>query len=240
MIKRIKALIQENRISHKNTRLLLQEQNWAHVFHDSIRGVDYLENLPLNIGRYAGGYAFFYLLHRILRDHKPKSILEFGLGESSKFVSTYINNYLPQTTYLIIEHNQEWLDVFNSQFQLPVTTQVAICPLILKDVKGYESNHYQNLKTVISQPYNLYIIDGPNGSERYSRYDIIETILRLGKSDDFIILLDDCNRKGEQDTLKDILKYFKTENIKVHYGTYQGQKTVVVIASAKYQFINSM
>ncbi len=240
MIKKLKKLINENRLAHKKTQLLLQEQEWAHVYHDSIRGIDYLEKLPLNIGRWAGGYAFFYVLHRLLREHKPKSILEFGLGESSKFISTYITHYLPDSEYTIVEENQKWLDTFNNQFQLHPNGRVAICPLILKDVKGFKSKHYKDLERLISKPYNLYVIDGPHGSERYSRYDLLKAISHLTTSDDFIILLDDCNRIGEQDTLRDVLDYFNKQDIGVHYAKYHGNKTIAVVGSSKYPFIASM
>lgn len=240
MIKKIKELLQENRLMHKKTRLLLQEQEWAHVYHDSIRGIEHIEKLPLNIGRWAGGYAFFYVLHRILKDYKPKSILEFGLGESSKFVSTYIEHYSPDTAYQIIEENEKWLESFDSQFQLYANANVAICPLVLKEVHGFQSHHYKNFGNVVSKTYNLYIIDGPFGSARYSRYDLVEAISYLTKTDDFIILFDDCNRAGEQDTLSAVLNYFNDQEIKFHYASYQAQKTLAVIGSSKYSSIKSL
>ena len=45
----------------KQNLLLTQELEWAHVFHDSIKGKPWLENLSLNIGRWAGSYSFFYI-----------------------------------------------------------------------------------------------------------------------------------------------------------------------------------
>ena len=240
MIKKIKQLIQENRIEHKKTRTLLQEQAWANVYHDSIRGYDYLEKLPLNIGRWAGGYAFFYVLNRILHDYKPKSILEFGLGESSKFISTCIAHYLQGSIYHIIEQDQNWLETFHDHYKLHPNTRVSVCPLVLKTIKGFESKCYKDFSKVVSKPYELYVIDGPYGSERYSRYDVIEAISHLTAVNDFIILFDDCDRIGEQDTLSDVLAYFKNKEIKVHHALYQGQKNLAVVGSSKYPFITTM
>jgi hypothetical protein len=81
MLKKIKNLIQENIKFHKASQAGLNELYWANVYHDSIRGKKELENLGLNIGRWAGNYTFFYVLNRILNDYQPKKIIEFGLGK---------------------------------------------------------------------------------------------------------------------------------------------------------------
>lgn len=244
MFKILKTLIHENRVAHKRTRTELSSQlkelEWAHVYHDSIRSISYLEQLPLNIGRWAGGYAFFYVLHRILKDYKPETILEFGLGESSKFISTYITHYLPNTKHQIIEENQDWLTAFNTQFRLHENTKISFCPSQFRDVKGFECNHYAGLQNVVKSSFNLYVIDGPNGSKRYSRYDLMYVISLLKPTDDFIILLDDFNRQGEQDTFEDVEAYFKSKAIDIVYKDYKGAKTLRVIASKGYRFVTTL
>ena len=67
----------------------LNEVVWANVYHDSIKGYPFLQNLGLNVGRFACNYTLLYLLHRIIEVSKPQRILELGLGESSKLISTY-------------------------------------------------------------------------------------------------------------------------------------------------------
>ncbi|MEZ0130278.1 hypothetical protein AB9T88_11140, partial [Flavobacterium sp. LBUM151] len=66
MIRRIKQLIKENK--ERQNRIIAQNEEllWASVFHDSIRGKKGIEDLSLNIGRWAGNYSFFYVLNRIL------------------------------------------------------------------------------------------------------------------------------------------------------------------------------
>src|SRR5690554_6195752 len=94
--KRIKAILDDFRLRLDDNKKLLQENEWANIYHDSIRGNDELQQLSLKIGRWAGNYSFFFLVHRILKDFKPKKIVEFGLGESSKFISSYnksVNNF---------------------------------------------------------------------------------------------------------------------------------------------------
>ena len=113
VFKKIKKQFQK-----KEDVLFLQtkEIEWAHNYHDSIRGISFIETLNLNIGRWAGNYAFFYVLNRILNDYKPKKIIEFGLGESSKFISKYIEFSLKDTKHTIIEQSEEWKDAFVTGF----------------------------------------------------------------------------------------------------------------------------
>ena len=115
MISKIKSLIRENRARQKKILSQTRELEWAHIFHDSIRGKECLQNLPLNIGRWAGNYSLFYLLNRILMDYKPKSILEFGLGESSKFISTYLEyRSLPRGPSITYKSNFSFKESFKS------------------------------------------------------------------------------------------------------------------------------
>ncbi len=132
-IKKFLGIDYRNQILRYNMEL-----RWAHVYHDSIRDKEYMSKLPLNIGRWAGSYAFFYVLNRILSDYKPKEILELGLGESSKVISTYLDNYLIESSHTIIEQDDSWKDSFNERFKLSTRSNIHILPLQKKNVKGFE------------------------------------------------------------------------------------------------------
>lgn len=240
ILKKLKSLLAEYRYNHKTLFRHNKELEWAHIYHDSIRGIFYFERLSLNIGRWAGNYTFFYLLNRILHDYKPKKILELGLGESSKLVSTYSANASYELQHVIIEQNEKWLESFSERFNINETSQVIVCPLIQKNVKGFEVNHYGDLSNHIGDSFHLYIIDGPYGSKRYSRYDLIYLAGLIKKEDHFIILFDDCDRRGEKDTLDDLIALFHEKRIPIFTKLYVGSKTVALVASIDNEFINSL
>lgn len=240
IINRLKRLVAEYRKNHKNEMALLQELDWANVYHDSIRGKVCLQNLPLNIGRWAGNYTFFYILNRVLSDCKPKSIIELGLGESSKFISVFLDNYLQQTRHLVIEQNAIWYENFTQNFRLSKHTEVKISHVVSKKVNGVETMGYENIRETIQGKFDLYVIDGPIGSKHYSRYDIVELAKAFTEDDDFIIIMDDYNRLGEQETVSDLLLVFKENNISVHTAVYKGSKSVMVIATDKYKYLSSL
>ena len=127
MINKIKSIIRELRENDKKFLSMLhtnetqaKELEWAHIYHDSIRGKTHIENLSLNIGRWAGNYCFFYVLNRILADYKPEKILDLGLGESSKFISTYLDYYLLNSSHTIVEQDENWTAAFKDRFQLSI------------------------------------------------------------------------------------------------------------------------
>lgn len=240
MIKKIKDLIRENR---ENQQLIIRqnkELEWAHIYHDSIRGKQHLENLPLNIGRWAGNYTFFYVLNRIMSDVKPKNILEFGLGESSKFISSCIINDIKVANHQIVEQSQEWTDVFRSKFELSPSSKVIVCPLVKKQIRSHEVNCYDGLEQTIQGVFDFYLVDGPFGSSHFSRYDIYAMADRLTSSDQFIILIDDFDRIGEQETANDLVEMFKRKGIKIHVKTYIGIKKVWLLTSSDYRFLTSI
>jgi hypothetical protein len=240
MIQKIKNIIKENRKLQRDIILQNKELDWANVYHDSIRGKRWLEELPLNIGRWAGNYSFFYVLNRLLNDYKPKSILEFGLGESSKFVMCFLNNILLDTSHLVIEQDGKWKENFIANNKIPKGSIIKIYPLKELEIKGFKSNSYTDLDSEIKNKFDLYIIDGPFGSKRYSRYDIVKLAEKFESNDEFVILFDDYNRTGEKDTVKDLLQILKSKEIKVYTESYIGNKTVLVIATEKYKYATSL
>jgi hypothetical protein len=223
----------------KEILLYSKESNWANVFHDSIRGQDCLTNLPLNIGRWAGSYSFFYVLSRILKDYKPESVLELGLGESTKFISTFLDNYLPNTKHIVVEHDTAWIELFNEKFKLSNKSKIVCCDLEVLKINNFSTTYYKNLNEKIDSKFDLYIVDGPFGSDKFSRYNIISLIDDFNQDSEFIILVDDYDRQGEKDTVNDIISFLKSKKIVFYTEIYKGLKSQIIIASEKYKFSTS-
>jgi len=240
MIKKIKQLLRDN-IDRQN-RIIAQNEEllWAATFHDSIKGKKGIEHLALNIGRWAGNYAFFYVLNRILNDYEPKRIVEFGLGESSKFVSTYLDHYLINSEHVIIEQDANWKNIFENKFKLSDRSSIKVMPLVKKNYKGFDYNSYENIESTITSKFDLYLIDGPFGSPNYSRFDVYYLLEKLSKEDDFILILDDCHRNGEMETANEIMKMLKEKGITAFEKTYKGVKNVKVIGTYKYKYSSTL
>lgn len=239
MFNRIAKKIKDNNVLLTLLRYN-QELDWANVYHDSIRGKPWLTDLPLNVGRMAGNYSFFYVLNRILTDFKPKEILEFGLGESSKVISRFIEHELPESNHDIIEQDADWTAYFKSRFTLSGKSTVQILPAVKTRVNGRSTYRYENLMNTVKKKYDLYMIDGPTGSPHYSRYDIVDLTKDITRQDECIIMMDDSHKIGEQQTLSVLLRNFKDKGITIHTATYEGTKAVTVVATGKYRFACSL
>jgi hypothetical protein len=234
------AVIREQIKLQKLSYLQLKELEWANVYHDSIRGHEAIEKLPLNIGRWAGNYAFFYILNRILIDFKPKQILEFGLGESTKFISAFCDDKLTDTKHTIIEHNSDWKSIFLEKFSLSPNSEIKLFPIVEQQFNSKTYNSYNNITSEISTPFDLYIIDGPIGTSNYSRFDIVNLAAKFSKDSEFIILLDDYERNGEKETGEELLHTLNRLGINFTFKEFQGNKSVLVIATEKYKYITSV
>jgi hypothetical protein len=240
MFKKIKSLLQENRNLHQANASRLKELDWANVFHDSIKGEDWINKTSLNVGRWAGGYAFFYVLVRILKETKPERILELGLGESTKVISKFIEHCNPTATHTIIEHDENWKNTFEENFHLPEQCKIQVCPLVEKNVHGHLNKMYQNFEEVAKGYFDLILIDGPFGSPRFSRYELMTKVWSLDHENNFIILFDDTHRKGEQETLQELKEHMTAKGIKFHVATYEGVKKCTVICSDNFKFLTTL
>ncbi|MDB5280346.1 MAG: hypothetical protein JWR61_5301 [Ferruginibacter sp.] len=243
----VKKIIDEFRkgqveLKKQNDQLLLQteELQWANIFHDTIKNKPWLNNIAISPGRWAVNYSFLYVLVKVLSDYKPIRIIEFGLGESSKIVSSFLNFELMESSHLIIEQNAQWMIEFEDKFILSPSSKIIHLPLTKEIIKNCPVNVYQGFKEKVTGIYDLYLIDGPLGSTNFSRYDICHIADRLTKNDEFIIIMDDYNRSGEKDTAQDLLENLASKGIKTYINTYVGIKSQLVIATEKYRFAISM
>lgn len=212
---------------------------WANVYHDSIRGKQALQELPLYIGNWAGNYTMFYVLNRVLAQYKPANILELGLGETSKFINTYLKNYL-QGRHHVVEHDEKWLDFVTGDFLFSADTTIWLNEMITNVGEGHPVNMYgpKLIDTINGDKYDLYLVDGPIGSKHKSRYDIVNIAKEtIEKGDEFIMILDDNERPGEQETRAELLEVLESKGIKVYTAEYIGLKTVFVIGTEAYKYV---
>jgi len=239
-LKKIKNLVNEFKFRADKLKAQNNELEWAHIYHDTIRDKEWLKNLAVSPGRWAASYSFLYVLVRILSDYKPNKIIEFGLGESSKIVSSFLNNELVNSTHLIIEQDESWIEAFKSRFDLSKNSQVLHLPLEVTTVKGFPVKSYGGIQKNVSGVFDLYIVDGPFYSMNYSRYDICLLAERFSLNDEFIIIIDDYGRAGEKETVTDLINQLNTKDIKTHSTVYSGNKSQIIIATEKYRFVATM
>ena len=186
-------------------------------------------------------YNYIYVMTRVLEETKPNSVLDLGLGISSTLISCYFN-HKENGIHTIIEQDKEWAHFYTENHKLFKFSTINTLERIERDYKGQTISCYSgfdDLITHIGVKYSVISIDGPWGSDRHSRRDIVPLIPDI-LEDDFVILMDDTNRKGEQDTIEEIKSILEQHNIEYAVGGYQGECDCAIICSKNYSFLCSL
>lgn len=241
MLKKLDIEIQRN-------RAISREILWSNIFHDTIKGSNWLQNQAFSPGRAAIGYPTLYALYRILDEFQPRSILELGLGQSTKMIGSYVKwkeQKGDECKHIVVEHDKNWIEFFKNSFALSKSTEIIQMDLI-KPILDWENgtqilvNMYKDFgATLTDKVFDLIFIDGPFGSDGVSRIDIID-LLPECLSDSFILMLDDAERNGEQNTLKMITNVLNENNIQYARNYYSGEKATAIITSENLHFYCTM
>lgn len=236
--------MEQNNISTLERKL--QELIWSEVYHDTIRGSKWLSpDLPFSPGRGAIGYQLMYVLYRVLDETKPDSVLELGMGQSTKMIGSYVASTHGKCKHYVVEHDESWIGFFQNHFKLPDSTEIVRCGIEDASVELEDENRITNVTRYVGfkeemqgKKFDLIMIDGPYGyrSPDFSRVDVLG-ILPDCLNNEFVILMDDCDRNGERRTCEMILFMLQEAGIQYYAYTYSGEKDVTIIVSQNLRFL---
>lgn len=218
------------------------ESIWADIFNSTISESFWLKQKTFSPGRAALGYAALYVLYRILNGIQPKHILELGMGQSTNMITQYAASSI-ETEHYIVEHDPEWIKFYKKEY--PLTKQTMIVQLNTAFVPYKETETvrvFQDFKNTFSgKQFDLIVIDAPFGFDmpHYARIDILE-LLPECLCDSFVIMIDDSQRSGEKNTIKEILSIMDDAGIAYAVGNYVGEKSTTVICSKNNTFLTTL
>ena len=241
-LKEIENMVYKSEKNAYHALLQSQEAVWAHLWHDSIKGSEWLQNIPFSPGRWAVGYQCLYVLYRTLKEVHPNKILEMGLGQSTRLLGAYAAEY-PDVAHEVVEHDSTWISFFLKDAPDLKNTNIKKLELVTdRFADDDEVIMYKGFETEFAdRKYNLICIDSPFGGKaiKYARVDILK-ILPNCLEDSFIILIDDYNRSGEQEMVKRLESVLKDAGIKFSRGIYSGEKQLAVVTSEDWSFLCSL
>ena len=222
---------QEKELTNLNKEILN-----ASVFNDSIRDCEWLKYKSFSPSGWAVDYGCLYTLFRVLNGVHPQNIIEFGLGQSSKLIHQYCNFY-KDATAVTYEHDKKWIDFFNKDKCGEYKINIYITALQEIEYKGEKTLSYKdNCDELKGQKFDLIMIDAPFGSPHYSRSQILNIIPDC-LNDSFCIIMDDYNRKGEQETIVELQNILQLKGIKTLKRVYQSSKEHCLICSEDLKFL---
>ncbi|MGP8321852.1 MAG: hypothetical protein ACT6FE_05970 [Methanosarcinaceae archaeon] len=219
-----------------------KETLYSQIFSNSITSSKWLRDTNFSPSGAAANYSFLYILFKVLDLCQPKTIIEFGIGQTSQMTTQYIkNNSNKDNSLWLVEHDKLWIDIFSDKVCSP-DDKIKLLHLPTETIffKKHSSQAYRGLeKEIGNKKFNLIINDGPHGTTRFSRIGILSLIPNnLEKS--FVIIIDDCDRKGEMETAKEILKKLKSSNIDHCHTILSGIKNQVIIYSSDNKFLETI
>lgn len=223
---------------------IAKELLWRDIFVDTVKGYEWYRDKSISLGRWAIGYNYAYVLARVLDEFKPTSVLECGLGQSSKIITDYVAAN-DDVIYDIVEQDQNWSDFFKRNCYFKEKIRIHIRNIIetdflLEEAAITKTYVYEDFESVIvGKKYALISIDGPWGSKLYSHIDVVKHIPEI-LQEDFVIIVDDFERIGEQNMVELLKKKLDNNNITYFEGKYVGEKDICVIVSEKWRFLVSM
>lgn len=226
----------------RESKNINKEILWAETFNNTISDSNWLKDKSFSPGRWAVGYQYLYAAYRILNAVKPKKILELGLGQSTKLLSQYAKTN-KEVKHIVVEHDQEWIDFYKKENEVAENTEIL---KLEREYRKYKNDDkvlaFKNFKEILQgQKFDFISIDAPLGANAkiYARVDVLE-ILPECLEEDFVMVIDDYNRKGEKNTVNEIERILKEHNISYCKGIYYGEKECMVISSKKLKFVCSM
>ena len=243
------AMNQKNLMDKYNTQIdkitLLgrteEENTWANVFHDVIKDSVWLQNKAFAPGRWAAGYQMLYVMYRILDSVKPRKILELGLGQTTRMISQYSGYY--HAEHQVVEHDPKWIEFFTTTYEVPDNVKfVNLETIVDKYLDDEAVIMYRGFEEQFrGQKFDFICIDAPIGGKaiKYARVDILKVIPECLEPD-FVILIDDTTRIGENNTIKLLQKIFEENGIEYVTKRYEGKKSSTIFTTEKYSFLTSL
>lgn len=165
------------------------------------RAVDPVAPLPPT-GGWAASADVLVLLHQLVRDERPRHVLECGSGAST-LILAYALRDIGGATLTTLEHDAGYLDSTRELLRhhgLSDAVDLRLAPLVPVET-GTEGERWYEPEQLPSGPIDLIFIDGPpSNSGTAARAPALELVAdRLAP--DVTIVVDDYLRPGDRDTV---------------------------------------
>lgn len=173
----------------------------------------------------AASYSLMYLLTRIMKELPIQNVIEFGSGQSTVLIDRIKEPCCSHTAY---EQNTVWANILR--------VRLSDCDYRERDLMPMKHNgvSYPGYQDLEIQPFDLLLVDGPNGTDEFSRFTCIP-LIEANVSSEFIIIIDDASRPGEQDTIRHLTAYLSKKKVDFKLNYLSGRTTQALITTPKYR-----
>jgi hypothetical protein len=155
-------------------------------------------------------------------------LIEFGSGQSSLLIDRIRT---PNLRHVCYEEDRTWYEVMKPRL---THCEYSLSPLSEKVIDGIPCMTYSDVQPL---SFDVLLVDGPRGVDRYSRFGCME-LIKNNTRDDFIIIFDDCRRPGEQDTIAHAESVLRKQKREIKCNTLIARNCQYVITAGKYRGVS--
>lgn len=211
----------------RGRRLLLQSREllYERLFSNALPGLGITSRyFPL---KSAANYSLLYLILRTVTELPIRRVLELGCGQSTLLLDDLA--CVRDLQIVTLEHNPEWA----ARMQARVRHRIHCFPLVSRAIRGVPTSTYDTSMQVFAAPQDLVIVDGPVGIATHSRWGVLEYLEALVGTD-FVVIFDDVERAGEQQTIAAALDLWDSKGITYAVAFTRALKSQCVIAAGAF------
>jgi hypothetical protein len=175
----------------------------------------------------AANYSLLYLVFRILKENELETIIELGSGQTTLLIDRIKRT---TTNHICYEDDHHWFKLLEPKLQNTDYRYTELSNYIIDDIScdWYAHVEYED--------FDFLLIDGPRGVERFSRLGCCELISR-STGGEFIIVFDDSERRGEQDTIAHVCGILNRKGSKFKISQLRGNKEQTIISTGRYSSV---
>ena len=187
----------------------------------------------------AGGAAdhkFLYVLGRALGQFGFQSVLELGAGETTKLLGAYARH--TGAHVVTLEHNKDWVERVRQQ-GLAETHTVVHCPLEARDDSNIGSYSWYALDAAAAareKPFELLVVDGPEGTARWSRVGFAKAFSPL-HADEWLVLWDDVERIGDFESFALLVRQLRGAGADFGHRLFVSGRTLGALFTPRFEAV---
>lgn len=173
----------------------------------------------------AANFSLMYVLLRAITELPVRRVVELGCGQTTLLLDALTERHPMELTTL--EHDREWA----GRIQAQVKHRITCTELAERIVQGHRTLVYDT-DVGLGAPPDLLLVDGPLGGSRRSRWAALQWI-EQGLGENFLILFDDAERRGEIDTIQRTPKLLRNQDRTFRTRFFYGVKWQFAIAAGE-------
>ncbi len=175
----------------------------------------------------AASHSLMYLLTRMLGEFQFEAIVELGSGQTTQLIERMKRG----ARHVCYEHDPIWHGMMRDAFN---QIDSRLRPLQRRETHGVGYDGYSDPEL---GPFDFLLVDGPPGVDSYSRFSCVEWI-DANSYEEFVIIIDDAERSGEQDTIRFISELLNKRGLHVKVNTLVGRTTQAVFTTPRFRAVS--